>query len=213
MNDNMAMMGLPGLVPFGIMAGEAGRWMVGYQFMFDDMSGSLVGTQEISDSQILKEFPAAPTDMTMQMHMAMLMYAPTDKLTLSAMVPYVWKEMNNITAAGGRFVERADGIGDVQLRGSYCVYDSKDSRHRLLLNGGVGLPSGSIDATMDGMPWNTACRSDRAHFLSCPESRILVKLRLGDGVRILIPSCASVEMGMAIDWATLIQPAVGLRGS
>jgi hypothetical protein len=95
MNDNMAMMGLPGLVPFGIMTGEAGRWMVGYQFMFDDMNGSLVGTQEISDSQILKEFPAAPTDMTMQMHMARLMYAPMDELTLSAMVPYVWKEMNN----------------------------------------------------------------------------------------------------------------------
>jgi hypothetical protein len=80
MNDNMAMMGLPGLLPFGIMTGEADRWMVGYQFMFDDMNGSLVGTQEISDSQILREFPAAPTDMTMQMHMAMLMYAPTDKV-------------------------------------------------------------------------------------------------------------------------------------
>ncbi|MGZ5546038.1 MAG: transporter, partial [Limisphaerales bacterium] len=151
MNDNMAVMGLPGLVPFGIMTGEAGRWMVGYQFMFDDMNGSLVGTQEISDSQILKEFPAVPTDMSMQMHMAMLMYAPTDKVTFSAMVPYICKEMNNITVTGERFVERADGIGDVGLRGSYCVFDSKDSRHRLLLNGGVGLPSGSIDATMDGM--------------------------------------------------------------
>ena len=151
MNDNMALMGKSGLVPFGIMTGDAGRWMVGYQFMLDDMNGNLAGTQEISDAQILKQFPAAPTDMTMQMHMAMLMYAPTNKLTFSAMVPYVWKEMNNITAAGGRFVERADGIGDVELRGGYCVFDSKDSRHRLLLNGGVGLPSGSIDATMDGM--------------------------------------------------------------
>jgi len=59
----------------------------------------------VGDAQILKQFPATPTEMTMQMHMAMVMYAPTDKLTLSVMVPYVWKEMNNITATGGGFVE------------------------------------------------------------------------------------------------------------
>ena len=62
-------------MPFGtMMIGEAGEWMVGYQFMFDDIDGSLVGTNDISISQILKRFPAAPTDMTMKMHMVMAMY-------------------------------------------------------------------------------------------------------------------------------------------
>jgi hypothetical protein len=32
------------------------------------------------------------------------------------------------------------------------VYQTKDLRHRLLLKGGLGLPTGSIDATMDGVP-------------------------------------------------------------
>ena len=64
-------------MPFGtMMIGEAGEWMVGYQFMFDDIDGSLVGTNDISISQILKRFPAAPTDMTMKMHMVMAMYSP-----------------------------------------------------------------------------------------------------------------------------------------
>ena len=57
------------LMPFGIMTGEAGKWMVGYQFMHEKMDGSLVGTDDIIISQILKHFPNAPTDMTMDMHM------------------------------------------------------------------------------------------------------------------------------------------------
>ena len=44
------------LMPFGIMTGEAGKWMVGYQFMHEKMDGSLVGTDDISVSQILKQF-------------------------------------------------------------------------------------------------------------------------------------------------------------
>ena len=79
MGDDM--MGAAGLVPPGIMVGKAGRWMVGYQVMFDRMDGNLVGTRRISDAKILERFMATPTDMTMQMHMGMLMYAPTDKLT------------------------------------------------------------------------------------------------------------------------------------
>ena len=45
------------LMPFGIMTGEAGKWLVGYQFMHEKMDGSLVGTDDISVSQILKLFP------------------------------------------------------------------------------------------------------------------------------------------------------------
>ena len=35
-------------MPFGIMTGDAGKWMVGYQFMHDKMDGSLVGTDDTS---------------------------------------------------------------------------------------------------------------------------------------------------------------------
>ena len=40
------------------------------------MDGSVVGTDDISVSQILNEFPNAPTDMTMDMHMWLVMDAP-----------------------------------------------------------------------------------------------------------------------------------------
>jgi Putative MetA-pathway of phenol degradation len=138
------------LMPFGIMTGEAGKWMVGYQFMHEKMDGSLVGTDDISVSQILKQFPNAPTDMTMDMHMWMVMYAPTDRLTLSAMIPYVRKEMNNVSVDGSSFVMRANGVGDLELRPAYLILQTADKRHQLLLNGGIGVPTGSIDEEMDG---------------------------------------------------------------
>src|SRR4030095_13495825 len=138
------------LMPFGIMTGEAGKWMVGYQFMHEKMDGSLVGTDDISVSQILKQFPNAPTDMTMDMHMWMVMYAPTERLTLSAMIPYFRKEMNMVDVDGNHFVMRGNGIGDLELRPHYLIFQTADKRHQLLLNGGIGVPTGSIDEEMDG---------------------------------------------------------------
>lgn len=145
------MMGAPGLVPFDVMTGQAGKWMVGYQFMVESMDGSLVGTAVTTSAKTLEHFFATPTDMSMKMHMGMVMYAPTDRLTLMALLPYVQKNMNHLTVDGARFTERTAGIGDVELRGMYSIFDRQEPRQWLLLSGGVGLPTGSIDATMAGM--------------------------------------------------------------
>src|SRR4030095_4145333 len=82
--------------------------------------------------------------------MLMVMYAPTARLTLSAMIPYVRKEMNMVDVDGGHFVMRADGIGDLELRPAYLIFQTADKRHQLLLNGGIGVPTGSIDEERDG---------------------------------------------------------------
>lgn len=173
------MMGAPGLVPFDIMTGQAGKWMVGYQFMFEKMDGNLVGTDHISEPEILSRFFATPTDMTMQMHMWMVMYAPTDKLTLMALLPYIRKEMNHLTVDGLRFAERTEGIGDVELRGMYSVHETKEPRHWLLLNGGVGLPTGSIGAKMGGM-------------------RLEYPMQIGSGTFSLLPGFT--YLGQALPW-------------
>ena len=173
------MMGDPGLVPFDIMTGQAGKWMVGYQFMFEKMDGNLVGTDDISEAKILNRFFATPTDMTMQMHMGMVMYAPTDKLTLMVMIPYIRKDMNHLTVDGERFAERTDGIGDIELRGMYSIYATKDLHHRLLLNGGVGLPTGSINAKMGGM-------------------RLEYPMQIGSGTFSLLPGFT--YLGQALPW-------------
>ena len=184
------MMSCASMMPFGtMMIGKAGEWMVGYQFMFDDMDGSLVGTDDISISQILKRFPAAPTDMTMKMHMVMAMYSPTDKLTLAAMIPFVRKEMNNVNADGSTFVMHTDGIGDVELRAAYAVVQSPDRRHQLLLNGGIGIPTGAIDATMDGM-------------------QLEYCMQVGSGTVSLLPGLTYLGEAMPWGWGADFNPIV-----
>ena len=147
------MMGAPGLLPFDVMTGQAGQWMVGYQFMYEKLSGNLDGASNISEGGILERFSTSPTDMAMQMHMGMIMFAPTNRLTLMAMLPYVRMSMGELHRDGTRSTERSSGIGDLELRGTYSLYAPKNLRHRILANFGVGLPTGSINRQdAQGMP-------------------------------------------------------------
>jgi hypothetical protein len=140
-----SMMGAP--LPFGIMIGRAEQWMVGYQYMAEKLNGLLDGTDAISQADVLTRFATTPTKMTMQTHMAMLMYAPADRFTVMAMVPYVAMSMGELHGDGTRSTERSKGIGDLEVRGLYSLYATKDLRHRLLASFGVGLPTGSINLT------------------------------------------------------------------
>jgi hypothetical protein len=139
------MMGAPGLVPFDVMTGQAGKWMIGYQVMFEKFDGILDGTDGISETEVLNRFNTTPTDMTMQMHMPMVMVAPTDEFTVMAMLPYIEMSMGELHRDGTRSTERSKGIGDLELRGVYSLYTAKDLRHRILANFGVGFPTGSIN--------------------------------------------------------------------
>ena len=76
-----------------------GQWMVGFDYMFMDMEGNRNGTHHVSTSDILKQFNFAPTNMRMQMQMFELMYAPSDDLSLMAMVPIKQMTMDQIGRA------------------------------------------------------------------------------------------------------------------
>lgn len=73
------------------------------------------------------------------------MYAPTDDVTLGAMLPYLLKAMNHVTRTGVRFTEHSEGIGDLQLGVLGTLYRAGRFEHEFLLNAGVSLPTGSID--------------------------------------------------------------------
>jgi hypothetical protein len=123
----------------------AGQIMFGYEFIFMDMDGHLSGTHDVSESEILKQFPSASTGMTVEEHMVEVMYAPTDNLTLMAMVPIRHIEMDMVLSDGFRFTERSEGIGDLQVLALYTVLGSVSKGNRLILNAGMSFPTGSID--------------------------------------------------------------------
>jgi hypothetical protein len=153
--------------PIGVMADhyhEAGEWMVSYRYMRMDMEGNRRGTDSIAPDTIATTIPnrffgqpmqpptlrAVPTEMSMDMHMLGAMYAPTDRVTLMAMVNYLIKDMDHLTYAGptgseilGEFTTRTEGLGDASI--SALVRLHEQAGQRLHLQAGVSVPLGSID--------------------------------------------------------------------
>ncbi|MEZ8303351.1 hypothetical protein AB6C61_05820 [Vibrio splendidus] len=76
-------------------------------------------------------------------------YAPTDNLTLMVMGSYNEREMDHVTFQGGagtnvlgEFTTRSSGFGDTKVAGLIRLHD--DGKHKLHLNAGISIPTGSI---------------------------------------------------------------------
>ena len=160
-----------GHAPIGVMGDHMhgkGEWMISYRYMYMDMEGNQIGTDDVSPETIATTVPnrffgmpgqpptlrIVPTQMDMHMHMLGGMYAPTDWLTLMAMGMYIDKEMDHVVFQGGmgtnrlgNFTTETSGLGDTKLSGLIRLYD--DETHHFHLNIGLSLPTGSIDETDD----------------------------------------------------------------
>ncbi len=150
--------------PIGVMGDhthEAGEWMLGYQFMYMSMDGHRAGTDELSTHDVFdRGYGAAATEMEMYMSMFMLMYAPTDWLTLMGMVNYVEKDMqmeSNPHAMahghgghmGGTHSHSSSGLGDTSLGALIKVYDANCQRVHLNLS--LVFPTAEVDEKQDGV--------------------------------------------------------------
>lgn len=181
--------------PIGVMGDhrhDKGEWMLSYRYSHMDMAGNRTGTDDIAPETIVTTIanpnpgPAflrvVPTEMTMDMHMFGLMYAPSDRLTLMAMGHWMEKEMDHITfatAAGsnvrGTFTTRSDGFGDTKLSALAGIY--RDDTHDIHLNIGISIPTGSIKETARVLAPNGAT----------PVLRMPYAMQLGTGTYDLHP--------------------------
>lgn len=144
-----------GHAPIGVMGDhlhKKGEWMLSYRYMYMDMEGSRIGTNRVSPREIVdlpSNISVVPTKMAMQMHMLGAMYAPSDSITLMAMLPILDKDMDHITYnmgdpddVRGTFNTRSTGLGDIKLSSLIGVYN--DGATKIHLNAGLSLPTGSI---------------------------------------------------------------------
>ena len=149
-----------GHAPISVMGDHThakGEWMLAYRYMGMTMSGQLDGSRDISEAQAFSlvagagpmQMKSLAEEMTMEMHMLGGMYAISDVVTLSAGLPYMTREMSSVsksTMMGMTSYAKAKmetaGVGDVSLSAIIRLYDS--TGFRVLLNLGLGLPTGSI---------------------------------------------------------------------
>ncbi|MEM6624576.1 MAG: transporter, partial [Pseudomonadota bacterium] len=188
-----------GHAPIGVMGDHLHRqdeFMFSYRFMNMSMEGSRIGTNRVSPAQIATTVAnpffgtpgqpptlrVVPTEMTMQMHMIGAMWAPSDTLTLMAMGAYKSNSMDHLTFQGGMgtnvlgtFTTESRGFGDVKVSALVRLYE--DDVHKLHLNAGVSIPTGSITETDDVLtPMGTR-----------PRLRLPYTMQLGSGTFDLLP--------------------------
>jgi hypothetical protein len=139
----------------------AGEAMLGYDYMHMSMTGLYEGTHQVSPAQVfaqhLNGISVVHTSMQMDMQMVDLMYAPSDRLTLMAMLPYKTMSMDHLKSDGGTFSQFAQGLGDLEAMGLITILgDIRKGGNRLVLNLGLSLPTGSINVEdhVDGIRSN-----------------------------------------------------------
>ena len=144
---------------------KQGELMFSYRYMHVSMQDNSDGSSDLSPQQIVTTEPnpfanpplmpptlrVVPLEMTMDMHMLGLMYAPTDRVTLMGMVNYLDKEMDHLTYMGpagttplGKFTTRTSGFGDTSIAALIRLGEGSSSWHATV---GVSLPTGDIDET------------------------------------------------------------------
>ncbi|MFP6757559.1 MAG: hypothetical protein VCC99_04985, partial [Alphaproteobacteria bacterium] len=166
------------VVPISVLSTHthlANQWMVGYEFVSMEMEGNRNGTSRVSIDDVLNDFTVAPLKMTMEMHMAMVMYVPSGDLTLMAMLPYVRKKMNHVTRTNVSFTTKSDGVGDAELSALYTFYRHNVDEHRFISVAGLSLPTGPID---------------EKDFLANPSQgrqKLPYPMQLGSGIRASVP--------------------------
>lgn len=177
-----------------------GQVMLGYRFMYMENEGYLDGSRELSGREVFgRGFPTIHTRMQMWEHMFDAMYAFTDRLTVMGMVPYREMSMKHLTSSGMPFTQSASGIGDIELMGSYVLFGPpRGGGHRLMLNGGFSIPTGSVEVRdhMNGI--STAHRD----VLEYP-------MQLGSGTYDLLPGLT--YLGEHGPWSWGVQTMEHLR--
>ncbi len=133
---------------------NAREWMLSYRYMFMDMDGMQTGTDAVTSSEVFAaNYTVTPERMTMDMHMFGLMHAPSDRLTLMAMIPFKEIAMDHrifpnalplISLNGGidTFTTRSEGFGDFKSAALYQFWNKENQRAHFGF--GISLPTGSI---------------------------------------------------------------------
>lgn len=217
-----------GHAPIGVMGDhmhKKGEWMLSYRYMRMNMEGNRIGTNSISPEEIVTTVPnhnpvvtpngmtvtppflrVVPTRMTMDMHMLGAMYAPSDNITLMAMLPLIRKDMDHITFSPmpganliGGFKTKSEGVGDVKLGALYRLLDV--GRNHVHLNMGISAPTGSLQERDDIFD----------PFGRTPEVRLPYAMQLGTGTWDLLPGVTYTGRERDLSWGAQYSAEIRLE--
>lgn len=184
----------------------AGQWMFEFRHMRMNMEKLLDGSDAVSTFEISgAHMPApgtnnmntpymmAPTEMTMEMNMFMVMYGLSDKLSIMGMGHYLKNDMDMVmhmytpVAMGGMYAGDmfgsmdTSGIGDTQVGAMYNV--DKNMTAGVMLS----IPTGDIDQKVDMNMSGTNILTMMPMMSSRTGMQAPYAMQLGTGTYDLIP--------------------------
>ncbi len=150
-----------------------GEWMIEFRWMRMEMEDLLDGDNNVDVVDVIGTmmspgaYMMAPTEMTMDMKMLMVMYGFTDKISGMVMVNHIDNEMDMVNRMGVASSMDTSGLGDTQVGAMYNIDNNMTAG--LMLS----IPTGDIDEKVQ-MMGNT---------VQAPYA-----MQLGSGTYDLIPS-------------------------
>lgn len=182
--------------PIGVMGDHLhhkGGFMLSLRSMNMAMERNKAGTDDIDDSQIFENYMVAPQEMEMNMYMLGIMYAPTNKLTLSAMQGFVSNHMDltaNMIMNGMMmqqdFFTKSSGFGDLKLNALYGIFNKNNRSFHL--NTGISFPTASIN--------------ERDETPMMQDSKLPYPMQLGSGTLDLTAGGTYKEMYPSFSWGS-----------
>jgi len=186
--------------PIGVMADHGhnkGEFMFSYRYMNMQMDGNREGTEELSSSEVLEDYMVTPLNMTMEMHMLGMMYAPSDLTTLMLMVPVLESSMDHVTRMNTNFTTEASGLGDIKVGAIFSL--EKTAESTLLATVAISLPTGSIDEE-DIIPGVSMTEDTQLPF----------PMQIGSGTYDLHPSVTYTRALESRSWGTQLSSVLRL---
>ncbi len=228
---------IPAGVLFGHTLDKAGDMMVGYRYMRNQQAGAfLQGDKRVNENQILdKGCPGSigstdentgynrfdggcailPREMTMNMHMLDLMYAPTDWLTLMLMPQFVDMDMDNYQPpslidpnvlhvhGGGQHDHETGGVGDTGMYALVKLFDQPN--HHIHTSLGVTAPTGDvgIKSKLVGL----------SNHIGLDDAYVHYGMQLGSGTWDFKPSLTYTGKANDWSWGAQVGGTLRLEGS
>lgn len=196
--------------PISVMGDHShhkGEFMISYRYMHMSMDQNKNGNNELGVADVLDDYLVSPVEMEMDMHMFGLMYAPTDKLTLMAMVNLIDTSMDHQIRNGivmmnpninsDLFTTGSDGFGDTVVSGIYEL--SNHNASKWLLNLGISLPTGSIDEKDIVPPVNAT-----------NPSQLPFPMQIGSGTYDILPGLTYTRLNERTSWGAQAKAVIRL---
>jgi hypothetical protein len=187
-----------------------GDWMFEYRFMRMSMDGLLNGTDTVNTRDISgvlpgtpplpdpsKDYRMAPTDMTMDMHMLMVMYGVTQRTSVMAMASYLDNEMDMVMHMPMMDMfgtMETDGFGDALL--GIMTKLNPDWTASL----SVSLPFGDIDQRVDMEMTGINPVTDMTVTVNNTNVKAGYPMQLGSGTFDLIPGITYADSTDKFGW-------------